>query len=110
MVKWFNRLRFFWLSNPRPADCRYFCAYRDASPLRLHELRLGPTGLVRMATDQTVSARRSSNLTVRWVHPLTDAHTAGVIHSLRETQATKAPRRATLFGGSSERQPRSTIT
>ena len=26
----------FWLSNPRPADCRYFCAYGDASPLRLH--------------------------------------------------------------------------
>ena len=26
----------FWLSNPRPGDCRYFCAYGDTSPLRLH--------------------------------------------------------------------------
>ena len=26
---------------------------------------------------------------MRRVHPLTDAHTAGVIHSLRERQATK---------------------
>ena len=27
---------------------------------------------------------------MRQVHPLTDAHTAGVIHSLREIKATKA--------------------
>ena len=42
---------------------------------------------------------------MRRVHPLTDAHTAGVIHSLREMQATKA---ATIIGlaGSDPRCPR----
>ena len=34
---------------------------------------------------------------MRQVHPLTDAHTAGVIHSLREIKATKAPRRLLVW-------------
>ena len=32
----------FWLSNARPAGCRYFCAYGDASPLRLHRAQARP--------------------------------------------------------------------
>src|SRR6202521_4937580 len=84
----------FWLSNARPAGCQYFCAYGDASPLRLHRAQARPDVTV---VDQTVSSPRNSSPTTLRVHPLTDAHIAGVIHSLRETQATKALRRLLIW-------------
>ena len=31
-----------WLSNPRPGDSRYFCAYGDTSTLRLHRAQAWP--------------------------------------------------------------------